>query len=205
MNRSLVISASLLLGANVVALVCAISFRWNLFEIVLLYWIQALIVGVFQRQKIKDMVTYARHPRRAKWFRAHGTSLMQEGLHNGFAGIYGVFWAGVTVTLLITFFKSDRLAVDVATVLSASSAFIFVHWWSYRSNKPTDEQRVIDINVLILPMARMLLPLHVFCVVMDLDITTNPTTTFTWMSIKTAADLGAHIVEHNQSRRIPST
>lgn len=205
MNRSLVISASLLLGANLVALVCAIAFHWNLFEIVLLYWIQAFIVGVFQRQKVKDMVAYARHPSREKWFRANGTSLMQEGMHNAFAGIYGVFWAGVGVILLIAFVKSDRLAVDLATVLSASGAFILAHWWSYRGNRPTDMQRVVDINVLILPMARMLLPLHVFCVVMDLEITTSPMTTVTWMSIKTAADLGAHIAEHNKSRRVPST
>jgi len=48
MKKSLAISTSVLLGANLAALICALWFRWNLFEIVLLYWIQALIVGVFQ-------------------------------------------------------------------------------------------------------------------------------------------------------------
>jgi uncharacterized membrane protein YfcA len=204
MNKSLAISTSVLLGANLAALICATWFRWNLFEIVLLYWIQALIVGVFQRQKVRDMVAYARHPRRAEWFRTHGTALMQEGMHNGFAGIYGVFWAGVGIILLITYFNSERLTVDLATILFTSSTFIFSHWWSYRTNKRTDEQRVIDINVLILPMARMLLPLHVFCVVMDLNVTTNPAMVATWMSIKTAADLGAHVKEHTEVRRVPS-
>ena len=59
MNKSLAISASLLLGSNLVALVFALWFRWNLFEIVLLYWIQALIIGAFQRRKVRDMVAYA--------------------------------------------------------------------------------------------------------------------------------------------------
>ncbi len=204
MNKSLAISASLLLGSNLIALVCAIWFRWNLFEIVLLYWIQALIIGVFQRRKVRDMVAYARHPRRAKWFRASRTSLMQEGMHNGFAGVYGVFWAGAGIILLITFFNSERLTVDPVTILFASSTFVFSHWWSYRINKQTDEQRVVDINVLLLPLFRMFLPLHVFSVVMDLDSTTTPAMIAVWMSIKTTVDLGAHVIEHTESRRVPA-
>ena len=204
MNKPLVISASLLFGANLAALICAIWFRWNLFEIVLLYWIQALIIGVFQRQKVRDMVAYAKHPRREKWFRAHRTPLMQEGMHNGFAGVYGVFWAGAGIILLITYINSERLTVDASTILFASSAFVFTHLWSYRINKQTDEQRVVDINVLILPLLRMFLPLHIFSVVTDLDSTTSPAMIAVWMSIKTAADLGAHIIEHSQSRRVPA-
>ena len=203
MNKSLAISASLLLGSNLLALVFAIWFQWNLFEIVLLFWIQALIIGVFQRRKVRDMVAYARHPRRAKWFRGHRTSLMQEGMHNGFAGVYGVFWAAAGIILLITFFNSERLTVDPVTILFASSTFVFSHWWSYRTNKQTDEQRVVDINVLILPMFRMFLPLHVFSVVMDLESTATPAIIAVWMSIKTTVDLGAHVIEHSESRRVP--
>jgi hypothetical protein len=163
MNRSLVISALLLLGSNLIALACAIWFRWNLFEIVLLYWIQALIIGVFQRRKVRDMVAYARHPSRARWFR-----------------------------------------VDPVTILLASSTFVFAHWWSYRTNKQTDEQRVVNINVLLLPLFRMFLPLHVFFVVMDLDIATAPAVIAVWMSVKATVDLGAHVIEHTESRRVPA-
>lgn len=205
MNRSLVISASFLLGSNLVALVFAIWFRWNLFEIVLLYWIQALIIGVFQRRKVRDMVAYARHPRRAKWFRGHRTSLMQEGMHNGFACVYGVFWAAAAIILVIAFFNSERLTVDPVTILFASSTFVFSHWWSYRANKETDEQRVVDINVLLLPLFRMFLPVHIFSVVMDFDIATTPAMVVVWMMIKTTVDLGAHVIEHSESRRVPET
>lgn len=203
MNKSLVISASVLLGSNLVALVFAIWFQWNLFEIVLLYWIQALIIGVFQRRKVRDMIAYARHPQQARWFRKHSTGLMQVGMHNAFAGLYGVFWAVAGILLIIAFFNSERLTVDPVSILFASSTFVFSHWWSYRTNKPTDEQRVVDINVLLLPVFRMFLPLHVFAVVMDLDITTNPAVTAVWMLIKTTVDLGSHLIEHNEGRRIP--
>ena len=72
---------------------------WNLFEIVLFYWIRALIIGVFQRRKVRD---------------------------------------------------------------------------------------------------------HVFSVVMDLDSTTTPAMIAVWMSIKTTVDLGAHVIEHTESRRVPA-
>ncbi len=198
MNRSLVISALLLLGSNLIALACAIWFRWNLFEIVLLYWIQALIIGVFQRRKVRDMVAYARHPSRARWFRAPC-----KRMHNGFAGVYGVFWrSGYHPSH--TFFNSERLTVDPVTILLASSTFVFAHWWSYRTNKQTDEQRVVNINVLLLPLFRMFLPLHVFFVVMDLDIATAPAVIAVWMSVKATVDLGAHVIEHTESRRVPA-
>ncbi len=198
MNRSLAISTSLLLGANLTAFICAIWFRWNLFEIVLLYWIQALIIGVFQHRKVKDMLAYAKHPGRAERFRVYRTTLMREGIHNGFAGVYGVFWAGAGIILLITFFNSERVTIDPTTILLASSIFVFSHWWSYHNNKQTDEQRVIDINVLLLPLFRMFLPLHVFSVVIDLDSATTPAMIAAWMSIKTTVDVGAHIIEHRQ-------
>ncbi|MGB5346702.1 MAG: DUF6498-containing protein [Woeseia sp.] len=204
MNRSLAISAAILLGSNLVALVFALWFQWNTFEIVLLYWIQALIIGGFQRRKVQDMIAYARHPRQAKWFRSHGTSLMQEGMHNAFAGVYGVFWAVAGILLLIAFLNSRDLVVDPVSILLATSVFACSHWWSYRTNKPDDEQRVVDINVLLLPVLRMFLPLHVFAVVMDLDVTTTPAVTAVWMTIKTAVDVGAHIIEHSEGRRIPA-
>jgi hypothetical protein len=204
MNKSLAISASLLLGSNLIALACAIEFQWNWFEIILLYWIQALIIGVFQRRKVRDMVAYARHPSRAKWFRAERRPLMQDGMHNGFAGIYAVFWAGAGIILLFKFFVSARPAVDPITILFVSSTFAFSHWWSYRANKHSDETRIIDLNVLLLPVFRMFLPLHVFAVVMDFDSTTTTAMIAVWMTLKTSMDIGAHIIEHNQTRRVPA-
>jgi len=183
---------------------CAIWFQWNLFEIVLLYWIQALIIGVFQRRKVRDMVAYARHPGREEWFRAHRTPLMQEGMHNGFAGIYGVFWAGAGAIMLFKFFVSSRPTIDPITILFVSSTFVFSHWWSYQINKQNDEQRVVDLNVLLLPLFRMFLPLHIFAVVMDLDSTTTPAMIAVWMTLKTTVDMGAHVIEHNETRRVPS-
>lgn len=203
MNKSLVISSSILLASNLIALFCAIKFQWNLFEIVLLYWIQALIIGVFQRRKVRDMVAYAMHPSRAKWFRAERRPLIQEGMHNGFAGIYGVFWAGAGAILLFKFFISSRPTIDPITILFVSSTFVFSHWWSYRANKKTDETRIVDLNVLLLPLFRMFLPLHIFSVVMDLDSTTTTAMIAVWMTLKTSMDVGAHIIEHNESRRVP--
>jgi uncharacterized protein DUF6498 len=204
MNKSLVISTSLLLGSNLIALFCAIWLRWNLVEIVLLYWVQALIIGIFQRRKVRDMVAYAMHPDRADWYRINRSPLTRGGMHNGFAGIYGVFWVAAGIILLIKTFGSERLTIDPVTILLASSTFVFSHWWSYRNNKQTDERRIVDINVLLLPLFRMFLPLHVFSVVIELDGTTTPAVIAVWMATKTAVDVGAHVIEHTSSRRVPT-
>ncbi len=203
MSKSLLLSATVLLGANLIALACAIWFDWNLFEVVLLYWIQALVIVVFHRRKIGDMIEYAMQPRLAEWFRANRTPLMQEGMHNGVAGILGVFWLGVGITLGVAFWNTPGATVNPLTILLVSCIFLLSHWWSYRSNRESDERRIVDLNILLLPLFRIILPLQVFLVVMDLDVNASPVAVATWMSIKTAADIGGHVVEHGHTKRIP--
>ncbi len=205
MSKPLLISATVLLGANLFALACAIWFDWNLFEVVLLYWIQALIIVVFHRRKIRDMIECATQPHLAEWFRANRTPLMQMGMHNAVAGILGAFWAGVGITLGVTLWNTEGARVDPLTILLVSSIFLLSHWWSYRANKESDKRRIVDLNILLLPLFRIILPLQVFLIVMDLDVTSGPVAVAVWMSIKTAADIGGHVVEHGHTKRIPAT
>ena len=130
---------------------------------------------------------------------------MQEGMHNGVAGILGVFWAGVGVTLGVSVWNTEGATVDPLTVLLVSSIFLLSHWWSYRANRKSDERRIIDLNILLLPLFRIILPLQVFLIVMDLEVTSGPVALAVWMTIKTAADVGGHVVEHGHTKRIPAT
>lgn len=205
MTKSLLLSAAVLLGANLIALACAILFDWNLVEVVLLYWIQSLVIVVFHRRKVRDMIECTMQPRFAEWFSANRTPLMQKGMHNAVAGILGVFWAGVGVTLGVTLWNMEGATVEPFTVLLVSSIFLLSHWWSYRANRASDKRRIIDLNILLLPLFRIILPLQLFLIVVELDVTSSPVAVAIWMSIKTAADIGGHVVEHGHTKRIPTT
>ncbi len=204
MNKSLLASGSVLLLSNLIALACAIWLRWNLFEIIVLYWIQSLIIGEFQRRKINDMVAYARHPSRSDWFRVHGTALMREDSSTGFVVIYGLFWAMEGVILLVKYIDSEHLTVNLIPVALTSATFFVAHWWSYRTNKSTDQRRVIDVkNTVLRPLFRMLLPLHIFSLTIDFDNSFSPIAITAWMLIKTVVDLGLHADEHGGNRLFP--
>ena len=198
MNKSLVLSASLLLCSNLIALACAIWFRWNLFEIVILYWIQALFIGFSHRLKVRNMVAYAKHPSRKKWLGMHESRLMIDGIENGFLGIYGVFWMGEGILLLVKFLRAENMTISLTAVVLTSVAFLVSHWSSYQANKPNDQRRAININnTLAWPLFRMLLPLHFFSVAVDFEGPFNAGAIATWMAVKTGIDVYIHISEHS--------
>ncbi len=203
MNRSLITSASLLLASNLIALAIAIVLRWDLFEVVVLYWIQAFFIAVFQRRKIRDMIAYTLHPSRRKRYVLYSNAFVREGLHNAFAVIYGLFWAMEGGLLLSKYLGSDRLSVEPLALVLASAVFAVSHQWSYRANKEGDERRVVTIgNTVLHPLFRMFLPLHIFTLTVSFDGSFNPAAIAAWMLVKTVVDVGLHIQEHKVSESI---
>lgn len=192
-----------MLISSLVAIALALLLSWNLFEVVVLYWIQALIIGVFQRRKIDDMVRFYNRvnpePRANKYRAGSRVILMTTGSAKGFVIIYGLFWLMEGGLLLAMYVSGNGLSLNSFTLLLAVAVLFGSHLFSYRTNRSNDEQRLpsVEFGVLI-PLFRMLLPLHIFTVAVGFDNDYGAGGILVWMLLKTAVDLGVHAYEHSQ-------
>ncbi|MEM7431552.1 MAG: DUF6498-containing protein [Pseudomonadota bacterium] len=194
MTKPKILSTAYLLGANLVALWFALQLNWSLIEVLIVYWLQAAMVGESHRRKMRDILDFAAHSSERR--RQQIGPLMQAGIQNGFAGIYGLVWIALGVALAFAYVKAGSPVLRVWSLLLVVALFAVIHWWSYRVNKPFDQRRRIDVNLLMLPLFRILIPLHIFLVVVGVDAVSSATSLTIWMLIKSAADVGGHVVEH---------
>lgn len=189
------------MGSNLIALVSALLFHWNVFEIVLTYWIQSFFIGVFQRRKIIDIFAQRRRATGEEWVVVSGTRVFPKDGDAGFSIGYGVFWAVAGAILYFSFVKAENLTISLLYVSVQSGIFFIAHWWSYRSNKRNDERRDLDPMVNFgLPLLRMFLPLHLVSFVIDFGSSYSPSIIVAWMLLKTVVDVGAHLFEHDKKR-----
>lgn len=198
-HKHWLISGLALVCSSAFAMALALSLSWNLFEVVVLYWVQALIIGVFQRLKIRDMVAHYVSLGASGLYANGRALLLRDDTHKGFGIIYGLFWLVEGVLLLVSYVSTAGLSLSSLLLLVAAAALFVSHLFSYRSNKASDELRPPNVEtVLLLPLFRMLLPLHMFTVAVGFETDYGAGGILTWMLLKTAVDLGIHAYEHNQ-------
>ena len=204
-KKTLLLSALVLLGSSFISIALALWLTWNVYEVVVLYWIQALVIGVFQRQKVRDMVDWYLRSGRSPYVRGRRL-LLRRDTHKGFGLIYGLFWLLEGVMLLVMYTSERGLSLNSLTLFGAATLLVISHFFSYRAHRHADQQNAPTVErVLLLPLFRMLLPLHVFTVAVGFDADYGAGGILSWMLIKTAMDLGIHIYEHKQGHLEPTS
>jgi len=192
-------SALVLLGSSLVSIVLALWLAWNIFEVVVLYWIEALIIGVFHRRKVRDMIDAHAKSGRSDYVRGRRL-LLRHDSHKGFGIIYGLFWLMEGALLLAKYVTETGLSVNSLTLLFAVSVLVLSHLFSYRQNRATDQHRPPTVEtVMLMPLLRMVLPLHIFTLTVGFDTDYGAGGILAWMLLKTAVDLGIHVHEHTNA------
>lgn len=188
-------SATRLLIANALVLGIALYWRWNPLEIILIFLVQAAIIGVTQRLKIRDMTDNGSSAHRLKTDILF-YHILRPHIHDGFAFFYGLLWIVLGIVILVKFVVLPGVGVPWVPILLSGSIFSVVHWWSYCSNRATDRLRPVDLNnAFSFPIIR-LMPLFVVAVGLEANFVYASSTIVVWMIVKTLVDVGIHIHEH---------
>lgn len=147
------------------------------------------------------MYEYRRAATGKAWVTISGTRIFAKDGDAGFSIIYGTFWVGIGITLFFIVERADILATSPIEIAIQSGVFFLTHWWSYHSNKKTDERRGPDILVNFgVPLLRMFLPVCFLVYLVDFGARFIPAVVVVWMLIKTTVDVGCHITEHDKKR-----
>ena len=215
------VAIALLVGVNLIPLVGAIFWGWNVYTLLILYWLENGIVGVFNVAKM----SLAQGPLDTRSGAAEAvTSVSRLTLIPFFIVHYGLFWVvhGVFVMSLPMFidigravpiFPSDNgfpgVADDVAVgprwdlVAWGALALVISHGASFVLNYiGRGEYRTARLGMLMFAPYARLVALHLTIIlggILSISLGSPVGSVIVHVAIKTAIDLALHIREHRRA------
>lgn len=131
-NKHLLLSSIVLIVVNLIPVFGVLFWGWNAYAILLAYWIESFIVGVFAFIKIRKST--GKDKTNVVINGVNSTSMAPKKLSISFLNVYGSFMFVHLIFLSVfysLFFKSGSILFG--TVISSISLFLS-HWMSYRIN-----------------------------------------------------------------------
>jgi uncharacterized protein DUF6498 len=201
-----------LVVANLIPLIGVLFFGWSVWNILIVYWLENGIVGVFNVLKMTV---------------ASGTGVPQGmSMHNRpvagnakttlipfFVLHYGIFWVvhGIfvlTLPFLFTGEPGSASGVNQAAIVFAGIALAISHgvsyWWNYLHGG--EYRRVSAAQLTFAPYGRLLV-LHMTIILGAVAIGTTGAQSAAvaiLVLIKIAIDIGLHIGEHRRAAPLPA-
>ena len=185
--------------SNLVTICFAVVQIWDVFEVMLVYWGQSIIIGVFNWKRILDLRQFS-----TKGFRVNNqpvkpTRATQVKTAWFFLFHYGFFHFGYLIFLLSQEKHMSGIAIFGITICIL--VFLVNHRFSYRHNRQKDLSRTPNIGtIMFFPYARII-PMH-FTIIFGSSLAGDGRGTLIFfLGLKTLADVIMHMVEHYGTKR----
>ena len=201
-----------LIVANAIPLIGVLFFGWSVWNILIVYWLENGIVGVFNVLKMATAQGTGLPEGLTANNRPVGAETRKSRLIPFFIVHYGLFWVvhGIfvlTLPFLFTGEPGSASGVNPATILFAAIVLGISHaasyWWNYLHGG--EYRRMSAAQLMFAPYGR-LLALHMTIILGAVAIGTTGAQSAAvaiLVAIKIAIDLGLHLAEHRGEPRNP--
>lgn len=186
------ISLWVLVFSNLLSMVFAVLQDWSLTQLVWVYWAQNIIIGAVNFHRMRQLE------------KQQGIAI-KKGLarsSNFFAVHYGFFHFGYLIFLLafaafgMTEFHIENIPLFIFLIIS----FLGTHVFSYKHNRKNEfKSNKPNISVLLFYPYIRTIPMHIIIIIGF--FLSNTLSLVAFIALKTMADAGMHIVEHNIFRK----
>lgn len=190
-----------LLAANVLTLLAALHFDWTARSLMLVYWSQSVAIGFSYFLRILSLEKFSTenfYINKQPVQPTHGTKV-QVALF--FAFHYG-FFHFIYFMFLVLDIRNGPPELDIWFWLCAA-AFVANHFWSYRYNRDIDRMGTPNIGTLMFTPYLRIVPMHLTIILGGL-FHEGAGTLLMFGALKTIADVGMHVAEHSQLRKVRS-
>jgi hypothetical protein len=189
----------LLLGANTVTVVLAVTQDWNILALMWVYWFQNIVIGFFNFLRIRRLKEFSTEGFSMNGGPVEPTQETKNRAARFFLLHYGFFHLGYFIFLLMfsvngTFGGAGENALKVADlkyIIPTALLFLGNHVFSYFYNRPRDTGRQKIGHLMFYPYARII-PMHLTILlgwVLGGGL-------LLFLLLKTLADVIMHVVEH---------
>lgn len=179
--------------SNLVIISLAVLQKWDVSEVLWVYWMQSVIIGLFQFFRILSLKKFS-----TEKFTINNQSVLPSPKTKTFTAIFFAFHYGffhfIYAIFLFNFFTKQPL--DFIYISIGGLIFFLNHTFSYFHNKLTDEQKTQNIGQLMFTPYVRIVPMHliiVFCAIL------GQSTLLIFLILKTLTDLIMHNIKHTAS------
>jgi len=183
-------SALSLLGVNLGVIVFAVRDAWSLPTILASYWLQSVIIGIFQAKKMSDLKVFSTEGLKINDHPVEPTPATRWQVVSFFLLHYGIFHA-----VYAGFILSGGGAPYWPDVLLSGGAFFANHLFSYFANRNRPRKSLPNIgSMMFFPYIRIV-PMHAFIVFGAFAMEPGGGLVL-FLLLKTIADEAMHVIEH---------
>lgn len=213
------ISSLALIAANIVPLWGVMYAGWNMFTIMMLYWLESAIIGFFTVHKMRKAEGETPRSLSNMQIELNGQSI-QDIHHQANAGKlflipffmmhYGGFMFVHLIFVIILFgvipaSQSQGGIFDLGGILLGTLSLILSHWVSYRANfLGRGEYKVVSAGQLFISPYPRIIVMHMTVILGGFFVQSAGQSVGALailVFLKTVVDLGSHLFEHGQIKK----
>lgn len=185
--------------SNLVTIGFAVIQRWDISHVMLIYWGQSVVIGIFNWRRILDLKQFSTEGFRINDRPVQPTRKTQLQTAWFFAFHYGFFH--FVYFLFLVGVKKSLSGISAVGVVVCILTFFANHLFSYFHNKKRDASRVPNIGtIMFFPYARII-PMHLTIIFGCYFAKGSGGELLLFLGLKTVADIIMHMVEHADARR----
>ena len=194
------LSLWILILGNLLSIYMAYKEQWPLTEIMWIYWVQSLIIGLFNASRMLKLKTFYSEDKEGN--RKEGTISSKLALTSFFIVHYGFFHYCYAQLLgekqpLEFVFEEAKIVTFIICVIgfACSHAFSFFY-----NDKREFKESTPNINQIMMYPYKRIIPMHL-TIILGGIVGDGTATLMLFMCLKTYADIQMHILEHKLFRK----
>lgn len=187
-----------LLISNILVIILAVVQKWDVSEILWVYWVQSIIIGFFQFLRILFLKNFSTNNFTINNQPVKPTISIKVVTAFFFLVHYGLFHF-VYAIFLFKFFSKQSL--DFTSIFLGGLIFFLNHTLSYFHNRIVDQQRTQNIGTLMFTPYVRIIPMHL---IIMFGVILGQSVLIIFLLLKTITDLVMHIFKHKKDLNLLS-
>lgn len=182
-----------LLISNIVVIILAIVQKWDVSTVLWVYWMQSLIIGLFQFLRILSLKKFS-----TENFTINNKPVLPSIQTKTFTAFFFAFHYGFFHFIYAIFFYNlfTKSPLDFNYLLSGGLIFFLNHFFSFYHNKIADEAKTQNIGQLMFSPYIRIIPMHLIII---FGAILGQSALIIFLLLKAIADLIMHIIKHQVS------
>lgn len=185
-------------AGNLFAIAMALVYRWDMGEVMFIYWTQSVIIGLVNAWRIFTLKEFSVEGMQSNGRPLTETAGTKISMGLFFMAHYGLFHLVYFMAMQDKFALSLDYAADTLVMVLCMAMFFGVHGYSFHHNRRRDfRDAKPHLGTLMMYPYMRIVPMHL--TVMFGMMTAWGLILF--MALKTGADCAMHVIEHSIFRR----
>ncbi|MGI9204297.1 MAG: DUF6498-containing protein [Woeseiaceae bacterium] len=188
-----------LIGANMISIVLALKEGWNLQDLMIIYWAQSVIIGIFSA---KRMLALSNFTTVGMWQNGKPVPMTPK-TKRSMAGFFAMHYGGFHFVYLVFILSNERNAFDGNLFFLTLCVLVFLvnHYISFTEYREQDAIRTPNIgNIMFFPYLRIV-PMHLTIILGGAFTGAGTGMLLFFLILKTLADVLMHRIEHSAALR----